>query len=154
MVTGSARTILVVEDDRDLVLSLEKRLTRAGFRVRTASTGAEALACVAANRVDAITLDVRLPDMSGIEVALALHDDPHTTGIPVVFVTAAADRHFRETCSGVGATYFIKKPFDNELLIETLRSLCAGREVNGASAETGPESASGACPPAGCAQAR
>ena len=131
MVASRRKTILVVDDDTTLLLALEKRLSHAGFQVLTAANGVAALQHARQQPIDAITLDIRLPDMDGIEIAAVLHKDPKTKKVPVIFVTAAPiDRHFRETCRALGVRFFIKKPCDKNLLITTLKNICPRQEVS------------------------
>lgn len=83
-------TVLVVEDDSGVARLQQKRLERAGFRVRVAATGAEARAALASEPADLLLLDYRLPDVpDGLEFYRSLTADGHT--LPVVMVTGAAD---------------------------------------------------------------
>ena len=66
------RTILVVDDERNILSSLGSALEREGYRVLRAETGEEALACVTTNVVDLVMLDVLLPDISGLDVLARL----------------------------------------------------------------------------------
>lgn len=125
-----SKTVLVVEDDNHARHAIEKRLQRSGFQVITADTGQEALGLAERCQPDAITLDVRLPDMDGLEVAQRLHDQERTTHIPIIFVAGKVDRHFHETSRAVGGRFFLRKPFDPELLLKAVN------DVAGVTAET------------------
>lgn len=120
------KTILVVDDEPNLVLALQKRLETAGFKVTSSVCGTEAFRRARAGGIDAITLDVSLLDhVDGLDVAAALHCDPQTAAIPIIFITGRADDEFREKYRTVGGRYFLAKPFDAELLIRMLDSLFA-----------------------------
>ncbi|MGD8454703.1 MAG: response regulator [Phycisphaerae bacterium] len=124
------RTILVVDDDTDVLLALRKRLHDAGVDVLTASNGSEALELARQTTIDAITLDVSMPGgMNGMDVASALQHDPQTARVPIIFITGTADARFREKCEAVGAKYFLSKPYDAELLVQTLASIFGEDEL-------------------------
>ena len=129
--TGSNwKTIVVVDDDADVLLALKKRLRGAGWDVLTASNGTEALNLARNTTVDAITLDVAMPgDMDGLDVASALSRDPRTARIPIIFVTGIADAHFKEKCEAVGGKYFVSKPYDADLLVRLLKSIFGQDEL-------------------------
>jgi adenylate cyclase len=84
----SAPTILVVDDTPQNVLLLDTLLTGKGYRVLTASSGAEALRQVEAEKPDLVLLDVVMPQMSGYEVCRQIRANPDTGILPVVMVTA------------------------------------------------------------------
>ena len=124
------KTVLVVDDDTSMVLALQKRLAQAGYHVLTALNGVDALERARRCTVDAISLDVAMPGaVSGFDVAHELRVDPRTARIPIVFVTGTADEHFKERCSAVGGRYFLAKPYDAELLLQTLSNMLAADEL-------------------------
>lgn len=128
---SNGKTVLVVEDDSKLLLGLQKRLMHAGYQVLTAMDGTEALALAREEVVDAISLDVRLSgDIDGLEVAAALQKDPRTARIPILFVTGSANDQFDSRCKAVGGRYFISKPYDPDLLIQTLRGIFGTDELS------------------------
>lgn len=116
----SHKTVMVVEDDGQAQFALEKHLKRSGFHVICAASGEEALQKAAEYLPDVVSMDVRLPDMDGLEVAERIQQNEQTRGTPIVFVTARVDRHFKETSRAVGGTYFVRKPYDPELLLSAL----------------------------------
>ncbi|MBX3053567.1 MAG: response regulator [Caldilineaceae bacterium] len=111
--------VLVVDDEPLLCRMVSAMLMRAGYDTQTATNGREALQQVKKCRPDIITLDVMMPDMSGIEVAGQLRADPQTAGIPIIFVTAldrsvSMDlRRFTEEPD----VYHVDKPFSREQLL-------------------------------------
>ncbi len=109
---NEAATILVVDDDADTVATISTWLKGKGFRVITAATGAEALALAGEERPQVALLDVRLPDISGIEVARKLQAHERTSGIALVFVTGRQESRVRSECFEAGAEDFVTKPFD------------------------------------------
>jgi CheY-like chemotaxis protein len=124
------RTILIVDDDVPMLLALQKRLEHAGYHVLAAGNGPDALRMVQDNGIDAISLDVGLPgDMDGLSLARLLQADPHTAGIPVIFITGAAHDDFKQKCRAVGGRYFLAKPYDPDLLLDLLRGIFGTDEL-------------------------
>ena len=116
--TTNSKTILVVDDDQDLLDLLAFVLSSEGYDVRTASDGLEALNVVEDKMPNLILLDMRMPVMDGWEFASAFHtrfDD----GVPIVVVTAAENAEKR--AEEIGASGWISKPFDVGLLIVLVR---------------------------------
>jgi two-component system phosphate regulon response regulator PhoB len=111
--------ILIVEDEKDLVNTLEYNLQQEGFQTRSAMTGGAALELVTqAPQPDLILLDLMLPDMSGIEVCRQLRRDENTRGIPVLMLTAKGEEIDRVVGFEVGADDYVVKPFSvRELLL-------------------------------------
>ena len=125
-----SKTVLVVDDDVSIVHALKKRLAHEGYRVLSALDGNEALSFARNDRVDAITLDVALGgSLNGLDVAAALHRDPRTAAIPIVFVTGTADDQFHEKCQAVGGAFFLSKPYDARLVIRLLEGIFAKDEL-------------------------
>ena len=94
-------TILVVEDEPDVVDLVRYHLHRAGFDVLTALTGPAGLATATESRPDAIVLDIMLPQMTGIEVCKALRKANETADIPILILTAKAE--LSDRIAGLGA---------------------------------------------------
>jgi len=84
-------TILVVEDEPDVVDLVRYHLRRAGFNVLIAFNGPAGLTAAIESRPDAIVLDIMLPQMTGIEVCKALRDANATADIPILFLTAKTE---------------------------------------------------------------
>lgn len=117
-------TILVVDDERDLVATMEHALQREGFRTVTASTGQEALQMAGREPVpDLVLLDLMLPDLSGTEVCRTLRSRDATRNIPVVMVTARDEEIDRVVGFEVGADDYIAKPFSVRELVLRVRAI-------------------------------
>ena len=116
--------ILVVEDEQDLVDSLEYNLAREGFDVRTALTGAAGLEQARRSpRPDLVLLDLMLPDRSGLDVCRELRRDPATASIPVVMLTARGGEVDRVVGFELGADDYVVKPFSVRELVLRLRAV-------------------------------
>ncbi len=116
-------TILVVDDEPDLVNLLRYNLRRAGFRVVVCDAGDEALALVARERPDAIVLDVLLPGMDGFEVCGVLKKNAGTADIPILMLTAKAEQTDKITGLERGADDYMTKPFDPRELVLRVKAL-------------------------------
>ena len=115
-------TILVVDDEQDLVDILAFNLKTAGYLVETACSAEEALT-KDLSKVDLILLDVMMSPMSGFEMAALLKRDPSTDGIPIIFLTAK-DRE-EDTVAGlrIGADDYVSKPFSIQELILRIKAV-------------------------------
>ena len=102
--------VLIVDDVPENLQVLGAILGAHGLTVRQAPGGAYALRSVTARRPDLILLDIRMPEMDGIETCRRLRDDPHTAGIPVLFLSASQDAEERIRSFAVGASDVIAKP--------------------------------------------
>lgn len=115
-------------EDTDEIRALEVLVLRhAGWEVFEASSGADGLDLARSAGVDVILLDLELPDMDGLTVMTALHDDPHTADIPVVLVTARSGTGATVRGLVAGAHDYLSKPFDAQELCDRAASALAHR---------------------------
>jgi DNA-binding response OmpR family regulator len=116
-------TVLVVDDRPDARYKLGHPLATAGFDVRETATGRDALR-LARLQVDAIVLDLVLPDMDGYDVLRKLKDDPATHNIPVILKTAVyLDEGHREVALDAGAAEYFAEPFDPQAFVAAVRGV-------------------------------
>jgi PAS domain S-box-containing protein len=116
------KTVLVVDDDPDIVRLIILSLEQEGFRAIGATSGEQALELARKLHVDAITLDLLMPGMHGLEVARRLKDEMGTRNIPVVVVSAYTGGHEPELVA-LGVSGVIGKPIDELKLLSTIRNL-------------------------------
>jgi DNA-binding response OmpR family regulator len=116
-------TILLIDDEPDLLALLEVRLKASGYDVLKASSGEKGLEKVRENRVCAILLDIMMPGMDGFEALQRLKADPKTRGIPVIMVSAKAHQEDLKKARELGAVDYVPKPMDGRLLVEILRKV-------------------------------
>lgn len=116
-INPSEYKILIVDDVMSNVLLLKVLLTNEKFAIATASNGRQALEQVEKENPDLVLLDVKMPDMSGFEVAQHLKSNPNTADIPIIFLTALNSTADIVKGFQVGANDFISKPFNKEELI-------------------------------------
>ena len=104
-----ARRVLLVDDEEDIVEVIQDRLEAYGFTVITAGTGVEALKKLSVEKFDGIFLDVKMPEMGGIE---ALEEIRKTDKqIPVIIITASSTRDAAIEAIAKGANEYVLKPF-------------------------------------------
>jgi DNA-binding response OmpR family regulator len=121
----AARRVLVVDDEPSIRFLCTINLTLAGFEVSEAADGAEALERAGAEPFDLVLLDVMLPDLGGHEVAVRLAADERTRGLPIVFVSARANRADLRAGYEVGGVDYITKPFDPVALSAQVEEIIA-----------------------------
>ena len=118
------KRVLVIDDDPDVLATTKGMLGADGFDVVTADGGEEGVAKALADSPDLILLDVLMPRMNGMEVFKKLREEPKTTGIPVIFLTAVGEETFVKSALMLGAEQYITKPYDPEdLLVEVRKTL-------------------------------
>lgn len=120
-----AHKILVVDDEPNIVLSLEFLMKQAGFAVRTASDGEAALAAIAAETPDMVLLDVMMPRKNGYEVCQAIRDNPNWKNVRIIMLTAKGREIEREKGLALGADDYITKPFSTQEVVERVHELLA-----------------------------
>ncbi len=113
------RTVLVVEDDEDIAQLITLQLRREGFRVFTTAYGEEAVSLAQTEAIDLVTLDMMLPDITGMEVLHQLKANPDTVDIPVIIVSVLLPEQTGD--ADQGAVEHITKPFAFERLMESIR---------------------------------
>ncbi|WP_242338978.1 MULTISPECIES: response regulator [Anaeromyxobacter] len=132
-------SVLLVDDERDLLSLLDFNLRAAGFETLLATTGEQALIQLRRRVPDIVLLDLMLPDVSGTEVCRQIKADPRTRHVPVVMLTAKGDELDRVVGFEVGADDYVTKPFSVRELVLRLKAV-ARRAGGGRSAERPPES--------------
>ncbi|HJX48233.1 MAG TPA: response regulator transcription factor [Gaiellaceae bacterium] len=118
--------ILLVEDEDSIALPLAEGLRREGFVVERAATGAEALAAASA---DLVLLDLRLPDIDGLDVCRSLRE---RSDVPIIIVTARGEESDRVVGLELGADDYLVKPFGLRELIARIRAVTRRTSARGA----------------------
>jgi len=113
-----ARSVLVVDDEPNIVLSLEFLMKQAGLEVRTASDGQTALAAVQADAPDLILLDISMPNGDGFEVCRKIRENPVWQDVRIIMLTAKGRDSERERGLAAGADDYIIKPFSTHDVID------------------------------------
>ena len=119
--TGTAPSILLVEDDNLLRHALRLLLEDAGYRIIEAGSAAQALEHAGGDAPPAlVVLDLGLPDQPGLDVARALRRDPDLAGIPIIALTGRVGRDDEEAALRAGCDRFLAKPVTPAALLREL----------------------------------
>lgn len=119
------QTVLVVDDDPVIQKLLEINFEMDGYRVLVAPDGLQGLAMAREAKPAIVLLDVMMPGMNGLEVAVALRNDPSTATIPIIILSAKAQESDIAAALAAGVDDYILKPFDPMGLLERARCLIA-----------------------------
>lgn len=119
------RKILIADDEPNIVTALEFLLKRAGYDVRTAANGDEALALVESFAPDLVLVDIMMPGKSGYEVCQRMREAPQWRHIKIVMVTAKGREAEVSKGLSLGADLYITKPFSTQELIAAIERLLA-----------------------------
>ena len=123
-------SVLIVEDEPNIVLSLEFLMENAGYEVRVARDGRSALEEVTSNPPNIILLDVMLPDQDGFWVCELIRTNPDLQNVRILMLTAKGRDTDREKGLALGADAYITKPFSTRDLVEKVKIMASGLAVN------------------------
>lgn len=118
-----SKKVLIVDDEPNIVISLEFLMKKAGYTVAVAADGEEALAKVASFGPDLILLDVMMPKKSGFEVCESLRADPARAGLQIVMLTAKGREAEVAKGMALGANAYMTKPFSTKDLLAKVNEL-------------------------------
>jgi len=105
-------TLLLVDDDPEILILLQAKFKNEPFKIFTAAEGASALSLVKTEKPDLIVLDVRMPGLSGLEICRFLKADKNTREIPIIILSARSDEIDRVLGLEFGADDYVTKPFN------------------------------------------
>lgn len=113
--------ILLVDDDHEIVAFLATLLSLEGFQPKVVTRGSDLSALLDREPADLILMDVAMPDVDGIELCRRVKQDPRTRNVPVFIVSARPGVDIVDLARGAGADAFIRKPFENQDLVDLIR---------------------------------
>ena len=116
------KSVLLIDDDNTMVLSLGVRLKSMGYTVYTAKDAVSAVSTVRKTNPDVVVLDISLPAGDGFVVAERLQNLIGTAATPIIFITASEKPGMRERAMKSGAVAFLQKPFDATELANAIES--------------------------------
>lgn len=124
------KQLLIVDDNTATRYAIRRRLESHGYQVLEAGTGTDGLALLSAHEIDALILDINLPDMSGFDIARLLRANERTALLPIVHVSAASIES-GDIITGLdsGADAYLIHPIDPDVLLATLRTLLRVRQT-------------------------
>jgi len=118
-------TILVVDDEEDIIELVQLNLAREGYQTLACTTGEKALEIAGSKSPDLIILDLMLPGIDGMEVCRRLKANPDTANIPVIFLTAKSQEAEILRGLSLGAAGYVTKPFDALALGQQVKDIVA-----------------------------
>lgn len=124
-------SLLIVEDERDLLEVVRFSLSREGFQVRTAENGEDAIRLVRQQRPDLIVLDLMLPTIDGLAVCRAIRSTEQTQDIPIVMLTARGEEADIVRGLEAGADDYVTKPFSPKVLIARIQAVLRRSKTQG-----------------------
>ena len=122
-----ARSVLVVDDEKNIRITLADILVGEGYEVRTADTGEKAVKLCHKWPFDVVLLDVRMPGMDGFEAFRLIRRERRD--ICVIMMSAYSTQEFRQVALDEGAAAFLRKPLDVERVLELIRKAQPGSRV-------------------------
>src|SRR5689334_14704503 len=123
MTASGSKKVLIVEDERDIAQLITHYLEKEGFRVRTATTGIEALKKIHEEKPDLLLLDLMLPEMDGLEVCKRVRAMSETAMLPIIMLTAKAEESDTIIGLELGADDYVTKPFSPKALVARVKAL-------------------------------
>jgi DNA-binding response OmpR family regulator len=123
------RSVLIVDDEPNIVRSLQFLMTQAGYQVRVARDGEQALAEVAAAEPDLVLLDVMIPKRDGFDVCQTIRANPAWAHVRVLMLTAKGRDIEREKGLAMGADDYITKPFSTKEVVARVERMIGPAEV-------------------------
>jgi two-component system phosphate regulon response regulator PhoB len=124
-------TILIVDDEEDIIELIKYNLKTEGYVILTAGTGEQAIKTARQSLPDLIVLDLMLPGIDGLEVTRYLKKNDQTADIPIVMVTAKGEESDVVTGLELGANDYISKPFSPRELVARIRAILRRRRKTG-----------------------
>jgi len=121
-------TILIVDDEEDIIELIKYNLKNEGYSILTAMTGEEAIKIAKASQPDLIVLDLMLPGIDGLEVTKYLKNNEKTRDLPIVMLTAKGEESDIVTGLELGANDYIAKPFSPKVLVARIRAILRRRK--------------------------
>ncbi len=123
------KRILLVEDEKNIILGVRTCLDAVGYEVEVAENGELALEAVARSQPHLILLDLMLPKYDGYEVLEILKSKPESSTIPVVVLTAKAEEEDRRKAMELGANAYMTKPFRPQELWDVLKEFLPDEDI-------------------------
>lgn len=118
-----AVSVLLVEDDPDLITLVSSLLVSNGFKVVSAATGEDAISAVQREQFNVALLDIKLPDMLGFDVLARIRANPVTKSLPVIIISQVDDEQEIVRALNMGADDYVTKPFSSPILIARVQSV-------------------------------
>ena len=117
---GNSKLVAIVDDDESVRSALQGLMKAAGLPAEAFATAEDFLGSGLVRQIACLIADIRMPGMSGLELQEKLNADRYR--IPIIFITAHGDAKMRLQAMRAGAVEFLAKPFDDEVLLDSIRA--------------------------------
>lgn len=124
------KTVLLIEDDKDIAMSLGIRLRDKGYQLAMASDAISAISQARSSNPDVAVIDINLPGGDGFVVAERLRKLLETSTTPLIFMTASKAAGLKERAQTLGSVAFLEKPFDSTKLVNVIETSINGDVMN------------------------
>ena len=121
--SGARKKVLIVDDEPNIVMSLEFLMKREGFDVEVARDGSQAIAALEGPPPDLMLLDVMMPEFDGYEVCQEIRNDPRWQTTKIVMLTARGGTSERQKGMALGADAYVTKPFSTRDLVQQVKAI-------------------------------
>ena len=118
-----SKKIALVDDEPNILLSLEFLVKRSGYSVKTAADGQAALELVESWHPDLLVLDINMPRLNGFDVCQTLREKPHYENLKIIMLTAKGREVEREKGLAMGADDYVTKPFSTQEMMDKINAL-------------------------------
>ncbi|MBU2646294.1 response regulator transcription factor [bacterium] len=132
----SHETILLVDDEADILELLRYNLDREGYKTISAMTGEEALQKIESHKPDLVILDLMLPGIDGLEITRRIKNNPARAGIPIIMLTAKGEEADIVTGLELGADDYVTKPFSPRILLARIKAMIRRKHLKTVEPET------------------
>jgi phosphate regulon transcriptional regulator PhoB len=136
MTMGARKSILVVDDEKDIVALVAYNLEQEGYRVLAAADGEKALTVIKNERLDLVILDLMLPGIKGLDICRIIRRQPETEWLPVIMLTAKGEDLDKVIGLEMGADDYITKPFSVRELVARVRAVLRRGEARKGAVQT------------------
>ena len=120
---NSEKTILLVDDEPNILLPLEFIVKKEGYKTLTARNGREALVIMENTIPDIVVLDVMMPELDGFQTAKEIRENPQWENVRIIFLTAKGTSADKLSGYASGGDIYLTKPFDNDKLLNSINEI-------------------------------
>lgn len=115
--------VLIVDDEPNILMSLDFLMRKEGYEVFVARNGTEAMESIQSNLPDVVLLDIMMPDVDGYEICKFIKSNQATKNCKVIFISAKSKESDIQKGYEVGADFYITKPFTNKQIVSKVKEL-------------------------------
>ena len=127
-----SKRVLIVDDEPDVLRLVALRLKKSGYEILAASDGKEGFDIISSEKPDLVLLDLRLPNMDGVDICKQVKNDEVLRHIPIILFTATSDIEVADKAKEAGANDYMVKPFEPDELLEKISGIIQDKQTQSA----------------------